>query len=1040
MSKLSDYADLGFLPLQDHQSDSRIVLSRRKMVVAGRIVKEHDPSLESTPSGHWTEIGKEDNKGTLGDLHPWLFWQTRNREKRGMGAWQSVFAGITEGASAAGGGPTTGNDNGPSYVLPVRNGEWQADQRFKSKSATSYARGMQMIPRGVMSVVLPATEERQQFELIGNIDPRLFAPNASGPGDCGTIIADLQPDWQPCMDSASRPGIGGRQAKLQSLVRVIAMPPYGGSTSNLFESAHNLLAINYTSSDQDRVPGFGAIFGKVVNQAGPTTGGGQQFLGLAGSSGQDVGKGPNEWGSFAALNQPQFGVALMDALEAGGVIHLGSSGDKHRIGNDRDGHPINSAHLAVTANWFRDSDNDGPMLFEGDYPNPAPLPLTSRVHLSWDGGIMHSWRGSLRRGMWRWWAEVPYLIPPPITGQPPYVPTPPGPPPTGGGGPRPGGPGPGGPGTPGGPGGPGAPRPPGGGAPGRTGGPGGPSGGAPGSGGSGGGGSRPITGPTEPSGPAPGVVDGYPGAPYPLPGNPITPGGGGGGGGSPNPNLPPPANGAPGGANPAGLPFGPPKTGPRRVGGNDNKNAGRGDKKSNILNPFSTGFSGVNFRPQKWIRGAIDWLNSQLQDVVGGDVIEDEPKRPNVLNGTPWGAQSEDCWNYTETPATSSFRGGTASGGLLFHPPSSTMDDYLGLGASNFNAYSPATQSYVTLAPGVALSFGQPHKDGGIAANGIRLRQLSSSAAPQLQIEGTDSSRNVYSIATMGSDPATGEVVSQFYGNAVRLMRDDGSLRPATPTGGELRIYDDTVMDAPEWWDTYSSRWVRPAAASSPYTETGLAVLGAASGVANAPWGEIPCVTSGGVLRESGGALSFAKLTKANLTFGVQASEAGNPVRTICASSTAEATLTTLTIPANTISAAGDHCILEFWGDIINNSGGSIGLTLRVKVAGVTVYQQAASIATAANRRALHGRLVLAYRAANAQRMSGVVQFSQATAATVGVGDWSDSTTSRGGAIYGDATATTSSSAAFLVSMQSDTSNANIGVRIYGATLSYVPA
>lgn len=1036
MSRIQDYADGGFLPLQDFQTDPRISISRRKMIAGCRVTKEHDPTLESSPSGHHTEIGRDGGLGTIGDVHPWLFWQTSSRGARGMGAWQSVFAAVTDAEPAAGGGPSTGGSTGPSYVFPVRRDGWRSDRRFAPKPAT-YGPGMQLVPRGVMSIVLPATEERAQYELVGKLDPRLFAPNAGGPGDVGTIVADLQPDWEPCMGASNRPGIGGRQAKLQSLVRVIAMPPGGGTTDNLFPSAHNLLALNFTASDQDGVPGYGAVFGKCVmsgggmgpiTQGGSTQGGAAAALGSS-LAGGDTGKTPAEWGTFRPLQQPQYAVALLDAFDAGGVIHCGHVGDKHRIGTDRDGHAINSAHLSVNANWFRNQDRDGPMLFEGLYPNPGPLPLMGRVHLTWDGDYTHYWRGRAKSGVWRWWCEVPYLVPPPTTGQPPTPGQPPGTPT-----PRPRGPTtPGGPATPGAPGAPVPPAPPTGGPPGPgTGGPAGPA--APG------GGAPPA--PPGPITPNPGGTrfPGYPAtppAPRPAGGGPITPGGGpgGGSGDAPDPNDQPgpmpPTRDEP--VLPSGSNLRPGRT----VGGDETKH--RKDKKPNILFPFSTGQAGTSQRPQKWQAGAQDFLYSDLGSVSAQDVMADEASRPHVLASTPWGSQTNDCWNYVETPAASTLRGGTASGGLLHHPPGQTMEGYFGL-AATFSAWAPTTTSYVAHAPGVWIALGQPHRDGGLAGDSIRIRQQSA-AAPQMYVDGLDAARTAYPIAQMGKDPATGDVVSQFFGNAIRLPVGASSARPSAPTGGHLRTIDDSIAATPEVYEPYSNKWLPLVVAEiTGYCQSGLAVLGRGDGTANSSYQELQ--TSSGsneVLRESGGVVGFGKLAYANCTFGVQASEAGNPVREVCKSSITEATLTSLTLPANLLTAAGSHAVLEWWGDALNNSGSTSAMTLRIKVAGTTIYQQAASVTTSANRRALHGRIVLAWRASNAQRMSGVVTFSQATAAAVGVGDWADSSTARGGPIYGDATATASSSMAIAVTFQSDVNSASIGVRLYGATLTFQP-
>ena len=75
-----------------------------------------------------------------------------------------------------------------------------------------------------MMMVMPGTAEGVQSEHMLHADPRLVSSNVSGPGEAGTLVCDLQPNGVMCMDGSKYgPGMQGRSARLQSMMRVIAM-------------------------------------------------------------------------------------------------------------------------------------------------------------------------------------------------------------------------------------------------------------------------------------------------------------------------------------------------------------------------------------------------------------------------------------------------------------------------------------------------------------------------------------------------------------------------------------------------------------------------------------------------------------------------------------------------------------------------------------------------------------------------------------------------------------------------------------------------
>ena len=522
---IADRIDLGFFPLQDHAAArDGVAVSTRLSLAGARITKLQTEGSNAADS--ILEYGRANGLGTLGDIHPWAFWQTRDRATRGCGLWTQSLGVLVTSADAI---------YGTNSTEPLRDADWLTDTRLRPASV-AWPAGFPTLARGSLLIALPGTEEGEQHVLGYWADPRLIAPNAAGPGEAGTIVCDLGPSNEICMAGSETPGIGGRHARLQSLVRVIAVSP-GSGFANI-GGPGNVLALNYTTSQQDQVAGVGAVFGRLAaGGGGPTTrsadpaagtGAGRATLAHEASTGRarsgepDIGAGafgaglgsdltdegapsstaPNGFGTFTPQARGGHGVGLMASADGFGPIHLGHANDKHLHGFDADGHPINAAHVSTNAYFFRDRTYDAPLLFEGDYPGASGFPLQAITHLTYDGGTQHPFAGGTRAGIWRWWTEVPFYAPP--TGGPP--------PPTTPGRGRGGGPGRGGgggPPTPGGGrgGGPG---------PGRGGGPGGPGGGGPvtpgGGGGRGGGGG----GPGGPGGPNPGKGRGR---------GPTTPGG-----------------------------------------------------------------------------------------------------------------------------------------------------------------------------------------------------------------------------------------------------------------------------------------------------------------------------------------------------------------------------------------------------------------------------------------------------------------------------------------------------------------------------------
>ena len=763
----TDWTDLGIFPLQDTQEG--VPVGMRMAMVAGRVMKRPDPGEEEEASA--VEYAREgsDGLGSLGDIHPWFFWQTAEREKRDMGSWSMAWATmVTQRALYY-------THAKVQPLTTVGRIGMVNDTRYEETTPV-WPLGLPEQPEGMMAMLMPSTNEDEPSKVMLSADRRLVASGVSGPGAAGTTIVDMQPTGVLCMSGADTPGEGGRHARLHGLLRVIALRH--GSGGKLRSPDLNSLAINYSTSQQDGILGYGMVFGQSVTGGGgggPTTDGGGAVApgapvtpgassGRSGSRGSDDGlnspasggppppggtgnSGANataeeqrsvgDFGSFQAAARGGHAIGLM-AAAASGPIGFGCG--KHTIGYDADGHKMTSAHIMTDAYFYKDSDKDGPIMFEDvDYPEaPEEHAVPTVVHLSFDKEQKHPFIGGEQDGKWRWWTTVPYVEAEgggeggegggvDSGGTTPGAPITPGGAGTGTG-----------PGSGPGPGvGPGAPvTPPGGGSTGPVTPPGGPP--PPGGGGGpvtppGGGSTRPGGGPV--TGGAPNPPPGPPNLPKQEPKGPVTPGGdtpsppllnsrleGGHVAQRPdakfaiekgvsalssrgtkrpdvNPAFPDSTRAPRTGRGPAGVIS--------KVGGST---IGRDVGLYSILHPFNTGFAAISFRPQLWIKGAP---NFEHNPTLGARSYKmEERTRPSVLTIRAWGAQNESGdWDYETTPSKGRARGGTVKGGILIAPAEFEMEDYLGIN-SDVDTDDTAVSTFVTFAPTVGAAFGKPTTTG----------------------------------------------------------------------------------------------------------------------------------------------------------------------------------------------------------------------------------------------------------------------------------------------------------------------------------------
>ena len=437
--KFRDWTDLGVLPLQDHDPQG-VPVEMRMQMVGGRIIKQNESG--SGPNDFLAEYAIEGVQGTLGDLHPWCFWQTDDIEKRGMGSWSMAWGSAVSDPDVRYGAKT----------LPIRDDALHTDKRYAEK-VPNWPRSFSALPKGTMGIVSPATEERKQHDVFFHADPRIIVPQIGGSGECGTLFVDLQPTDEPCMDGATSPGTKGRAARVQSAFRVVPMKP--GGTTLLGTQAWPGVAWNLARSQQDNIAGLGMVWGELERGAAPTTPTGINTprgpITLEAGEEDDLGPSPDEAGKFEAKKTGGFGVGFAAQIGASGPFHIGHADDKHHLGEDADGNPMRPLHISDKAYIAKDSFRDGPWNFRDElYPEVEEHDIPTRCYISFDPRLTHPFVGGQRQGKWDVWTTVPYLTPPITPGDPgtPYKPP-------GGGPTTPGGPGVPGPSTPG----PGGPTP-----------------------------------------------------------------------------------------------------------------------------------------------------------------------------------------------------------------------------------------------------------------------------------------------------------------------------------------------------------------------------------------------------------------------------------------------------------------------------------------------------------------------------------------------------------------------------------------------------
>lgn len=265
---------------------------------------------------------------------------------------------------------------------PVMSTEWIRDERLAEKSLfrPTDDRGKRLWNKhtaNTFGISLAADREDRQQDLFLPTDPRLIAVHRLSDPAFGTLVCDVR-GFDTDID---------RRAPLQSLVKVI-----------------------------------GRIRGCGMNTREPILG-----LNVEPTECLDTEGGIFYW--------PRSGVGAAIAQERyAGPVSFGSpQGDKHQLGTDEDGHPINSGHLHVNSYFFESTTRDAPLKFDGTWPGASSGPMSCEVFLEYDNDLQHGHPCGPKSGKWRWRAtcmeesSIPPSEPSPFRPPtpPPFRPPPP---------------------------------------------------------------------------------------------------------------------------------------------------------------------------------------------------------------------------------------------------------------------------------------------------------------------------------------------------------------------------------------------------------------------------------------------------------------------------------------------------------------------------------------------------------------------------------------------------------------------------------------
>ncbi len=148
-----------------------------------------------------------------------------------------------------------------------------------------------------------------------------------------------------------------------------------------------------------------------------------------------------------------------------------------------------------------------------------------------------------------------------------------------------------------------------------------------------------------------------------------------------------------------------------------------------------------------------------------------------------------------------------------------------------------------------------------------------------------------------------------------------------------------------------------------------------------------------------------------------------------------ETDLVNFDVPANALEFAEHSLRIVAAGELLNNSGGADTVTFRVKLGATTLLATAAlSFNASANRRKWYMEIDILSAAAGAQRVTGILQISNADTDSF-AGHGTDGAAATG---YGTGAEVTSAALTFVITGQLGTANALLEVTCTMAQIEFV--
>lgn len=349
--------DLGILPLQNHEFAIEELDTDKRHILKAVRLKSRDTQIHKL--GHDRDVREGG-----GDLTGGYLWLPES-EGAGTGAERRFESGWRFAWPAKAWTKNTMNrinrtegdpvptPTGPyTHAFPIFDKNYNHDFRF--------AREFPFFPQGkcypriagnAIGILLDSARETEQEPLWMHADPRLIAPHNDGDGAIGSRVADLNKDDEIDPD---------RCARLQSLTRVVYLPPGTGAGACANFHGENTLSLNITEGGRKDVHGG---------------------LWTDWPIGTSIQGTPRAHGFFSWLQ--------------GGPLVAGNINDRHNRGMDGDGYAINSGHLHLETALWKSNLEDGPNEYDGVFDTPRLPNKVPESIAPFATAVMYEFRPSL---------------------------------------------------------------------------------------------------------------------------------------------------------------------------------------------------------------------------------------------------------------------------------------------------------------------------------------------------------------------------------------------------------------------------------------------------------------------------------------------------------------------------------------------------------------------------------------------------------------------------------------------------------------------